>query len=120
MSTSQQPQQAQSQQAQPQQAQPQQAQAGPTTAKPTPEVAIRQARRSLDEQLSTLQSSQAESIAAEQRLVELQADVGRATQQRDQNLQQTRQRVVELHAACDKSIAAIEVLKANYPLPVAG
>ena len=83
----------------------------------TPETAMRQARRSVDEQLSTLVSSQADSAAAEQRLVELQADVGRATQQRDQNLQHTIDQAVALHRACNESIGAIEALKAAYPLP---
>ena len=86
----------------------------------TPEAALRLARRSVDEQLSTLLSSQADSATAEQRLVELQADVGRATQQRDQNVQHTIEQVVALHRACNESIGAVEALKAAHPLPAAG
>ena len=84
---------------------------------PTPEAALRHSRRFVDEQLSILVSSQAESAAAEQRLVELQADVDRAAEQRDRSQRHTANQVIGLHSACNESIGAIEALKAAYPLP---
>ena len=85
----------------------------------TPETAVRQARRHVDEQLSILVSSQADSAAAEQRLVELQADVDRATETRMRQLQHTNNQLIGLHLACDESIKATEALKAAYPLSAA-
>ena len=80
---------------------------------------MRQARRHVDEQLSILVSSQADSAAAEQRLVELQADVDRATETRMRQLQHTNNQLIGLHLACDESIKATEALKAAYPLSAA-